>query len=258
MSVNETGHARNVAKFGELGTKVAGFGPEYNPPVPELKSSALDATKAVLDTALENVAVEATKHKNAVNTRQYAFEAIGHLGMRIVGALIAFGASKKTIDDAKSILRKILGRRKSPKVNPEDNTTPQDGEKSAGDDGDLSGKVKSISASQMSYDNRKANFMLLIDFVSAEPTYQPNEDDLKISSLKATLENLGTVNTNVNVTADGLENARIARNKLLYDLKTGAIYIAARVKEYVKGLYGPDSVQYKDVKKIVFTKPSTK
>jgi hypothetical protein len=253
MSNNETGHARNVAKFGELGTKVAGYGPEYNPPVPELKSSALDAAKTVLETALDNVAIEATRYKNAVNARQYAFEAISHVGMRIVGALSAFGASPKTIDDAKGILRKILGRRKSPKIVPDENPTPPADGQEAGSGAEISAKVKSVSASQMSFDNRKANFMMLIDFISAETTYQPNEDDLKVANLQSRLTDLGTAVDNVNIAANGLENARIVRNKLLYDPVTGALAIAARVKEYVKGLYGPGSVQYRDVKRIKFT-----
>jgi hypothetical protein len=51
-----------------------------------------------------------------------------------------------------------------------------------------------------------------------------------------------------------LSNARIDRNKILYDDVTGLVKVAGDVKAYVKSVFGGTSPQYKQVSKLKFAK----
>ena len=95
------------------------------------------------------------------------------------------------------------------------------------------------------------------EILKAEPSYSPNEIELKITTLTAQLAALKIANTNVTDAYTAVANARIARNITLYKDNTGLYDIAADVKNYVKSLYGISSPEYKELSKIKFTKPIT-
>ena len=98
-------------------------------------------------------------------------------------------------------------------------------------------------------------FTKLINAVTAEPLYLPNEADIKIVALNTLLTNMKTVNTNVITAYTAYSNARISRNTTLYAADTGLKDIAAEVKKYIKSVFGATSPQYKQVSKLKFTKP---
>jgi len=98
------------------------------------------------------------------------------------------------------------------------------------------------------------NFAKLVVTVTAEPLYLPNETDLKAVALNATLTNLKTANTAAISATTPYDNAKIARNTLLYQSNTGLVDIALDVKKYVKSVFGASSPQYKQVSGIQFRK----
>ena len=112
---------------------------------------------------------------------------------------------------------------------------------------------KQISVSQQSYDSIMESFKKLIDLVSSEPTYKPNEVDLQIATLTTQAADLAAKNTDVVNATTTLSNGRIARNKTLYTPKTGLYDVAQEVKKYVKSVFGATSPEYKQVSKIKFT-----
>ena len=84
------------------------------------------------------------------------------------------------------------------------------------------------------------------------PYYKPNEEELKVASLKSLQTDLKAKNNDAVVASIQLSNARIARNELLYKPITGLINRAFDFKIYIKSVYGATSPQYKQVSKLKF------
>ena len=82
--------------------------------------------------------------------------------------------------------------------------------------------------------------------------YNPNEEELKISTLTALYEDLKAKNTAVVETTTPLSNSRIARNEVMYKPLTGLVDIAFDSKVYIKSVFGPSSPQYKQISKLKF------
>jgi maltooligosyltrehalose synthase len=77
--------------------------------------------------------------------------------------------------------------------------------------------VTTISVSQQSFDGLIDNFTKLIQIVSTEAAYLPNETELKVATLNTLLASLKAANTSVINTITTYSNARIARNTVLYE-----------------------------------------
>lgn len=245
-STTETGHAKNVANFEDLISFCTGYGAAYNPSKAAIQLPALNTLFSNCQTGVVGVNTSKTAFANATNARQAAFEPIKKLATRIVNALDATDASDALVKDAKTINNKIQGKRSGEKPKP--STTPSS----------EATEEKTISVSQQSYDSLIENFSKLIDLVSSEPTYTPNETDLQVSTLTTTLGNLKTTNTAVVNSYTNYSNSRITRDSLLYATNSGLVDIALEVKKYVKSVFGATSPQYKQVSKLEFKRPKKK
>ena len=98
------------------------------------------------------------------------------------------------------------------------------------------------------------HFNGIVELLMTEPSYTPNEADLKITALNTYYANLQTTNQNVSTAYTAVSNSRIARDKTLYDDNTGLYDIAQEVKKYVKSVFGATSPEYKQISGIKFTK----
>jgi hypothetical protein len=242
MPIIETGHAKNVANFEDFISFISGYGATYNPVKVALKLASLNTLLTNAKADLTNVTTKTVAFNNATNARAVLFEPLRSLSTRLVNAFAATDATAEIIKDAKSINRKLQGKRAKSIQEPIDpnQTAPN-----------------TISASQQSYDQLIEHFNKLIELLKTEPTYIPNEVDLKTITLTAQLTGLKTANTNVSNAYTAVSNARLARDKTLYKAKTGLYDITGDVKNYVKSLYGATSAEYKQISKIKFTKPKT-
>lgn len=240
----ETGHSKNVANFEDLISFCLGYGATYNPVNVNIKVPALQAKHLASSNAVQAVKVAKTAFDNSTNARELIFATLKKLSTRIVNALEATTASKVTVDDAKTVNRKMQGKRAG--------KVPE--EPSGGGEGGGEPSTKSISVSQQSYDSLIDHFAKLIQIVSTEPAYLPNETDLKVVTLNTLLTNLKAANTAVIGTTTTYSNSRITRDSLLYDSITGLVDLALEVKAYVKSLFGATSPQYKQVSGLVFKK----
>jgi hypothetical protein len=241
-STSETGHAKNVANFEDLISFCTGYGASYNPSKVAIQLAALGTLHTNAQTSLSGVTTSKTAFGNATNARQAAFDPLKKLCTKIVNALDATDATDKLVKDAKTINNKIQGKRSGEKPKP-----PVAGATDAAED-------KTISVSQQSYDSLIENFTKLIDLVSSEPTYTPNETELQVSTLATTLGNLKTTNTAVITSYTNYSNSRITRNSILYGATSGLVDIAGDVKKYVKSVFGATSPQFKQVSKLEFKK----
>ncbi|HND43449.1 MAG TPA: hypothetical protein PKX51_14110 [Cyclobacteriaceae bacterium] len=241
-STSETGHARNVAAFEDLISFCTAYGASYNPAKAALKTAALTAQLTAATTAVQAVKVAKTAYDNATNARELAFKPLKPLVTRVVNAMAASEASKPTLADVKSVNNKIQGKRAKAVAKPDakalaEGATP----------------VRTASASQQSFDKLIDNFTQLIATVSAEPKYVPNENDLKVPALNALLADMKAKNSAVINANTVVSNARIARDKVMYDATTGLFETALAVKVYVKSVYGATSPQYKQVGGLKFS-----
>ena len=221
MATNsDINHAKNVTNFETLISVVVSLGATYNPSKDSLKLPALQTLhSAATDsmTALKN-AESATA--TAVDTRELAFKSIGSLFTRINNALKASNSTVQADDTAKSIFRKLHGKRASAKLTEEQKAILL-----------AEGKeVNQNSNSQMGYDDRVENFESLISFLQTVPEYNPNEEELKITTLQALLSDLKAKNISVMQNRIAEDTVRGLRKSVQNTPLTGLVDIANDVK----------------------------
>lgn len=169
-----------------------------------------------------------------------AFESLQPYSTRILNAFSVIDLPQDTVNGAIEINRKIQGQRATPKKE----ATATDG--------------KSVSASQMSYDNNVKHFSDLTAWVSLQPTYKPNEKDLQVPALNSYETKIDNANKAVINGQVPYDNKLDARDLLLYAPKTGMVDIALEIKKYAKSAFGAKSAKFKQVSGLAFTKQSRK
>ena len=215
-STTETGNAKNVANFEDLISFCTGYGASYNPSKASIKLAALTTKRTDAVNALAKVNSFLPPWTNAINAREEIFNPLSKLITRVVNAVVASDVPKEIIADVKTIARKLQGKRASAKIE---------------------------------------NMDKLIQLLTAQAGYTPNEPELTVAGLTTVFTNMKTTNTDAVNAYTPLSNSRIDRNKILYDETTGLVTVAGDVKAYVKSVFGGTSPQYKQVSKLKFTTP---
>lgn len=244
-STSETGHSINVANFETIITDITSYGTIYNPSKVSLKVTALNTLLASAKSAVNAVSSAEPAHKLAINAREVAFKPLSPLVTKVINALKATDTTVQVDESAQTLVRKLQGRRATPKKTEEQKKVASEAGK----------EIVEISTSQMSFDSRIDNFDKLIKLLASVTLYTPNEADLKVSALTTVLNDLKAKNSAVMSAEVPLNNSRIARNDVLYKENTGLVDIALDVKTYIKSVYGATSPQYKKISKVKFTKP---
>ncbi|MEO6882940.1 MAG: hypothetical protein ABI199_02825 [Bacteroidia bacterium] len=244
----ETGNVKNAANFEDLISFCEGYKTAYQPSNAQFELTALQTLLLEARTKMDELNTAITDFNNATNERAILFQPLRKLSTRIVNALEVSGATALTVANAKAILRKIQGRRAPTHIHllvqePVAEGTPQPVPTS-----------KEISAAQTGYDNQTEHLARLISTLHAEPLYTPNETELTPTKLSAMLTAIKAANTAVIAKATALSNARIARNKIMYDSDTGIHHIALEIKKYIKSVFGTNSPEYRQVSRIKFTR----
>ena len=235
-STSEVGHAKNVANLQKLTEQIKVY-TLYNPPVENIKIANLQTLYSDASSILNQVEDKRNANKNAITLRQTAFENLKPTATKIINHLGILGLSQGTIDQAKSLNRLIQGGQKK------ETTPPEEGKE----------KQKTVSTSRQSYTQMAENFGILLQLLGTIPTYNPNEDDLKLANLETYKNSLVDSTQSVDQTEAELNNKLIERDQLLYKDGTGLYSIAQNVKKYVKSLYGATSPEYTNVSSIEFT-----
>ena len=236
-STSETGHAKNVDNLGLLISNIASYGDRYKPTNHSILLEALKKMEADGRAAVLAVNDAMPIYSRATIERDNAFAPLGQLVTRSLNSLRASSSSEQTDEAASAIVRKIRGNRTTAKA-------------AAATDV----KVATVSTSQQSYDSVLDNYERYVQYIAATPEYAPNEDDIKLPALKALAVELRAKNTACNNAKVAIDNARMARNRVLYTPLTGLVDVALDAKTYIKSLFGATSPEYKQVAKIDFTK----
>ena len=239
-SQSEVGHAKNVANLQKLTEQVTVY-TLYNPPIESLTVPNLQTLYTTSSTKLNEVEEKRNANKNAIALRQSAFENLKPTSTKIINHLDILGLLQGTLDQAKSLNRLIQGGQKKTIILPEN---PDNGQPST---------TNPISTSRQSYTQQAENFGILIQLLSTIPTYNPNEDDLKLANLNTYKDSLVSSTQAVDQTEAELNLKLIERDNILYADGTGLYSIAQNVKKYVKSIYGATSPEYANVSDIEFT-----
>ena len=236
--------AKNVTNFETLISIVTSLGATYNPSKDSLKLPALQTLlTAANESTIAFKNAESVK-STAVDNRQLAFDPTGTFFTRVNNALKASNSTAQADETAKTIFRKLQGRRASAKLTEEQKAALL-----------AEGKeVNQISTSQMGYDDKVENLESLISFLQTVPEYNPNEEELKITTLQTLLADLRAKNLTTTQAHIAVETARGARKTLQNTPNTGLVDVANDVKSYIKSVYGVKSTEYKLVSKLRFVK----
>jgi hypothetical protein len=253
-STSEKGHVQNVNSMDLLIKTCQGLGAKYNPSRAALKIANLQTLYTANDSSLTTISTKLRSYSNVVNDRRVFFAPAKKLATKALNALKASAPTAETLEDAKGINRKIQGTRAS-KI---EDAPPADTTETTTTD-----PATHISVSQQSYVSIADRFNEFNTLLKTVTNYVPNETELQTATLTTFVNTAKTHNSNVNAATVDIQNARIARNLVMYKEETGLYDIAQSVKDYVKSIYGASSVEYKQVSKIKFTplpkpRPATK
>jgi hypothetical protein len=240
VSHSETGHSKNIANFEDLISFCIGYGAAYKPSKETLSISRLKELQTQALTDLQQMKVAKANLDNATNARRIMFSDLKPLSTKLVNALAVSGSNDLTVANAKTINRKMQGARAKGIINQPasvDGTTPT---------------VKSISTSQLSFDSQIDHFTKLIETVSQEKSFAPNEVELQTKTLQIKLDAMKSVNSDLINRYTNWSNTRIKRNETIYNPLTGLVQTALEVKLYIKSVFGASSPQYKQVNGIKF------
>lgn len=256
-SNSEVGHAKMVTNLAELISRCIGYGAPYNPGRPDLQISSLQQLHQEAQMALRMVTEREVMNQQATNERKKAFKLLRPKVTRVINTMIAYEVSAKSVEDARAIQRRINGIRANKKNNEASTPdVPETPETIAATDANTETLTQSrlISVSRQSFDLLLEHFSKLRLLLQREGSYQPNEEELSLAGLQAFEEQLRYLQEMVISTETELENARIQRTEVLYKRANNVVDRASQVKSYVKGVFGTNSPQYRQIAKLTFRK----
>lgn len=241
-STFETGHVKNMNNLENLIKICAEFGSTYNPSKSSLQISNLNQLLTDAKAEINNVNLKLINYNNIIHSRQLKFSTLRNIATRIIYALDLTDANAMTIDNAKSLKKKIFGVRIGKVAEPKETT-----------EGTVVPEKKTNSTAQTSYGQLVDHFSKLIILLQSEPSYNPNENNLKITALTSYLEELTLANSDVIGAEAVLRTARLRRNELFYTKQNNLYATAMDIKKYIRSLYGATSIEFGHVSGISFT-----
>lgn len=255
--INESGHAKNVANFFQLIVICTNLGAKFNPANANLSLANINSIHQSSNDAIKALDTARGSYIQAIKNRKSMFDLLNPLATRIMNALRPLNLNKGVIENLKTINRKVQGRRKYvPKTNNNNNTDQNPDEVTANTENETQNdkEINKISTSQMSYDNRLANFQKMIEMLNADPQYKPNETELTIAALNDYLTQLQNANIAVIIESNNYIKNRNNRNQIIY-LQDNNLYDTAMIlKAYLQSVLGNNSEDYKKARKLKFSK----
>lgn len=235
---SDSGHAKNVANFEDLLTRVRSLGAAYNPSKAGLTLTNLEAQHAAANATLKSLAAELPLYQQAVDAKQAAFAPLSKLVTRAVNMFRASVSNQAEVESAENLANKIRGISAAKRKVTAEGAEP----------------VKKISTSQLSADMQLANLASFIEVLAAHASYQPNETDLSVTALQAFYADLAQKTQAVTQAQVRVETARLNRNNALYTPGTGLVDLGQGVKTYVKAAFTPTSANYSPILSLEFRK----
>jgi hypothetical protein len=236
-------NVKNVQAFGKLIGICTGYGGQYKPGQQNLQVNAMITLLNSAQQVMDEVNEAKTAYDNATNNRELAFRRLRKTSTSVMSVLRSCGANGLTIEDARSRIRKLWG-------------TSLADRKSITSENAEQVKPRTRSARGVDYGSLASHFAALVETVSAEANYQPNEPELSLEGLTVTLATLHSLNAEVMQAEVRLSMARRKRNVVLYESENNLFDTAQAARQYVKAVCGFRSPQHLEVVRLSFTKPN--
>jgi hypothetical protein len=233
---------QNLQAFNSLIGYCTGFGGKYNPGRQNLHIENLQAQLVAVRQVLEKVKETKVHFINEVNERKQVFAQLPALSSSVLRAMVASGTSPERQASARMLLTSILGYPHKAKA-----PVPAAG-------ATAEGEIAKRSSLQMSYWSKVDSFSQLVKMVASEPLYQPNEQELSLDGLTKKLAELEAMNQRVSDARVYWSNARTERDNLMYGNADSMYEVARQVKNYLRSIFGFNSNEYQQVKRISITK----
>lgn len=235
----DRGIANTAANVQTLAETVDLFEPEYNAPNPlyGVPHLVILYTQAMMYIA--KVAAKFNLNKVAIDNRQLLFNDLKQFATRFINALVACGASKQTVSNAREFVNKLDGRRVI-KIKPDEEDQNH------------------ISVSQQSYVQQVQHFEGLVIIAQDEPLWDPPTADLQILAMQTRLADMTDANKEVTKAQAALNVSRMQRNAYFNDTVTGLVDVCLVVKNNVKAIFGASSAHYKMISGLAFTRIKTR
>lgn len=241
----ENEHAKNIAAFHELVCVCKDLEKVYRPESKSLEPAALHQQLSACRQALEEAKECKMKLAKSLRLRDVSFRPIAQLTHNVLKELSEANASPQTIKKALGQVKEIQessSRKAHKKVNSNKPiSTP-----------------KSESYSQtVNHSKVIDQFDQLIQTVTIEPNYLPNNLDLKIIMLKLVLQELQSKHNAVVFAELSLNNARQHCAQLM-DGHNGLIQTANDVIDYIAEITRSSGPIYRKVNALRFIRPAEK
>ena len=232
-------HVKNVESYSRLVDICTGYGGKYNPGHPNLQVESLLNALNGAKQALEAVRLAKTQFDREVNSRKQGYAKLPSLATSILRTLSDYGASAETMDDARYFVRQIRGYKNNDRA-PLPSST-----------GEVAKARRSLL--QQSYASRADHFSKLVLAVQAEPLYKAKEVMLTKAGLIRKVEELASLNSKVSVAKVAWTNARVERDRILYQEQSSLLALQRGAKNYAYAVFGPTSTEYLQLRALKFT-----
>lgn len=229
----------NLANLRTLVTHCTYLGTGYNPANTDLTLTAVNALAAACQTAQNDLVNALPVLKDEMGARAVAFKTMMPLLTRILAAHATSSTNEALKEMAKSIVREMRGKR----VKALPKTT--DGEPSE----------EAMSAVNVGFENRAADFARLVAVLNSDSEYKSNQPALTKAALATLLTQLQEANAAVRNAQAPVDMARTARNAKFYTGEKNLVDTALLMKQELKSMYGTTGPQYKQVSGLKFTRP---
>lgn len=233
-STSEVGHAKNVANLGAGIQILQEMGTLYNPSNSNIQLANLANFKTSIDNSITQLNGKIPSYKNAVANRENSIAQLGKRTTKVLNYTKSLNISTTDKENISKLAKKVRGDVKPKAINPETSETI------------------GISTSQMSYDSRIANLTLLIVLVDSHTEYQPNENDINVTSLQNFQQELNSLSSLVNTAGNELITARSNRNNIMYLTDNNIVKLMNETKAYLKSLGQEAQPYYKAFVKLKF------
>ena len=238
-SVSETGHGVNISNFKiEIDSCSTFSATDYAPDDDRLTITSMRELFKKADDAHLLLNTQLLAAKAPINERQLLHQPVNKLVTRCLQYLNSTKANALIKADAKTIADDIRGANIKAKHLPDGSIDPE-----------------YASQSHQGFVHRTENCQKLFSLLSGVPEYKPNKVELQITSLTKLAGDMKTLNDAIGIVLAPVDDARIARNHLLYDAETGVVDVALAAKSYVSSIFGSASAEFKKIKSIKFTRP---
>ena len=235
----ETGHVINVGNLQKAIVFATGWAGNYKPSNAALEIGAMSALAVAAEAELDSVQTQRTPYRNATAAAADAFAGLRNLTVRIQKSAKSQGCPASFIEDLDTPARKIKGLRATPAVQ-DDPNTPVDESK------------QSVSASQMSRQQRIEHLDEMRSLLESQPLYKPNETELQTASLQALAVDLQAKVDAVTSTFAPFSNALASRDNVLYTNAANVYKTGTLFKAYVESKFTRKSNEWNQIKGLEF------